>query len=134
MKTHAFRLHRGQDLLLEIEAFATARGIEAATILSGVGCVSRARLRDAGGVDIRTLEEDLEIVSLTGTVSEARTHLHVSFSRRDLSTLGGHLVPGCLVNTTAEIVLLELEGLAFGSAADEETGYDELVVRDIKRA
>lgn len=134
MKTHAFRLHRGQDLLLEIEAFATARGIEAATVLSGVGCVSRARLRDAGGVEIRSLEEDLEIVSLTGTVSEARTHLHASFSRRDLSTLGGHLVPGCLVNTTAEIVLLELGGLAFGSAPDEETGYDELVIRDISGA
>jgi acetyl esterase len=128
MVSHAFRLHRGQDLLLAIEAYASSRGIKAAAVLSAVGCVTVARLRDAGGVEIRRLEEDLEIVSLMGTVSAARTHLHASFSRRDLSTLGGHLVPGCLVNTTAEIVLLELEGLSFGSEPDPATGYEELAI------
>ncbi len=128
MKPHCFRLRRGQDLLKEILSYAEAKDLKAATILSAVGCVSRARLRDASGVTIRTLEENLEIVSLMGTVSRARSHLHASFSREDLSTLGGHLVEGCVVNTTAEIVLMELEGFEFGSAFDAETGYDELVV------
>lgn len=131
MREHCFRLRRGQDLLLEIEAYAALKGIKAGVLLSGVGCVSRARLRDASGVDIRELDEDLEIVSLMGTVSAARTHLHASFSRRDLSTVGGHLVSGCVVNTTAEIVMLELDDIEFGSAFDATTGYDELKIESL---
>lgn len=128
LKTHAFRLKRGQDLLCGIADYARARQIRAGCVLSGVGCVTRARLRDASGVTIREVDVDLEIVSLTGTVSAERTHLHASFSREDLATLGGHLVEGCLVNTTAEIVLLELEDLRFSAAFDPQTGYDELVI------
>lgn len=46
-----------------------------------------------------------------GTVSEYGCHLHASFSREDLSAFGGHLLPGCTVNTTAEIVLAEIREL-----------------------
>ena len=72
-------------------------------------------------------------MSLTGTVAEAGCHLHISLSREDLSVLGGHLRPGCLVNTTAEIVLLELEGTAFSRESDPATGYDELVIRNLQK-
>ena len=65
-------------------------------MVSGVGCVSRWRLRDATGVRVRSGEEDVEIVSLMGTVSEHGCHLHASFSREDLSAFGGHLLPGCI--------------------------------------
>lgn len=129
MKCHCFRLRRGQDLLLEIELYAKSRRIAAATVLSAVGCVSQARVRDAGGALVQQVSADLEIVSVMGTVSAARTHLHASFSREDLSTVGGHLVPGCIVNTTAEIVLVELEGFSFGAEADPATGYDELSIK-----
>ena len=131
MRTHCFRLHRGDDLRGAMENYVRAHHIRAAVVLSAVGCVSRARLRDASGVNIRTLEEHLEIVSLMGTLSEERTHLHISRSREDLSTVGGHLKEGCIVNTTAEIVLLELEGTAFSREPDPDTGYDELVIRQI---
>jgi hypothetical protein len=63
-----------------------------------------------------------------GTVSENGCHLHASFGREDLSSFGGHLRPGCLVNTTAEIVLLELPDYTFTREPDEQTGYDELVI------
>ena len=128
VKTHAFRLHRGDDLRRSLEAYVRERHIRAAVVLSAVGCVSRAVLRDASGVTVRTLEEHLEIVSLMGTLSEERVHLHISLSREDLSTVGGHLTEGCIVNTTAEVVLLELPGTAFGAAYDPGTGYDELVI------
>lgn len=128
MKTHVFRLHRGEDLLLAIKTYCGAHQIEAGVVLSGVGCVTQARLRDASGVTLRSLSEHLEIVSLTGTVSRLRCHLHIALSREDLSTLGGHLVEGCLINTTGEIALLELEDIAFSKAFDPETGYDELVI------
>ena len=123
---HCFRLRRGQDLYEEIEAYVKAHHIAAGAVVSGVGCVSRWRLRDATGVRVRSGEEDVEIVSLMGTVSEYGCHLHASFSREDLSAFGGHLLPGCTVNTTAEIVLAEIRSCVFTRRPDSETGYEEL--------
>lgn len=132
MKTYCLRLHRGDDLLEQIEALAAREHIAAGVALSAVGCVSRAAVRDAGGITIRTLEEPLEIVSLMGTVSETRCHLHISFSRVDLGTLGGHLVRGCIINTTCELVVAELPGWRFGTEQDKATGYDEIVMEETK--
>lgn len=126
MKTICQRLHRGDDLLASIEAIAKEHRLKAAVVLSAVGCVSRARVRDAGGVNCRNISEDCEIVSLTGTVSEVRTHLHIALSREDLTTLGGHLMPGCIINTTCELVLLELPDWQYGKVQDSQTGYDEI--------
>ena len=126
------RLHRGDDLMAEIKKIAKEHHIKAAVVLSAVGCVSKVRVRDASGVRIQELVEDCEIVSVTGTVSELRTHLHISFSREDLSVIGGHLVEGCIINTTCELVLQELEGWEYGICQDEETGYDEIVFQTMK--
>ena len=43
---HCFRLRRGQDLYEEIEAYVKAHHIAAGAVVSGVGCVSRWRLRE----------------------------------------------------------------------------------------
>jgi len=127
MRTVCKRLHRGDDLLLSIRRIAAEESLRAAVVLSAVGCVSCARLRDASGVHIRELPEHFEIVSMTGTVSALRCHLHVALSREDLTTVGGHLVPGCIVNTTCELVLLEMDGVEYGEEPDTETGYDEII-------
>ena len=129
MKTYAVRLRRGEDLLRSIEEFCVKHAVKAGVLLSGVGCVSKGCVRDAGGVNIVALEEPMEIVSLMGTVSEKRCHLHVSFSKEDLSVVGGHLVEGCIINTTCELVIGELEDLVYDVEFDEETGYDELIVK-----
>ena len=126
MKTHVFRLKRGDDLYLSIKKYCQAHGISAGVMLSGVGCVTEARLRDASGVNIQSLHEPLEIVSLNGTVSAQRCHLHIAFSKEDLSTVGGHLVEGCIINTTCEIAILECEDIVFSKVFDESTGYHEL--------
>ena len=80
MKTYAVRLRRGSDLLRSVEAFCAEHAIKAGVLLSGVGCVTKASIRDAGGVNIVSIDEAMEIVSLMGTVSEKRCHLHVSFA------------------------------------------------------
>ena len=130
MKTYAVRLRRGVDLLQSIEEFSVKHAIKAGVVLSGVGCVTKGRVRDASGVTIVEINEPMEIVSLMGTVSEKRCHLHVSFSKEDLSVVGGHLVPGCIINTTCELVIGELENCAYDVEFDEETGYDELIVKN----
>ena len=131
MKTYAVRLRRGEDLLKSIEKFCINNSIKAGVVLSGVGCVTKGRVRDASGVTIVEIDEPMEIVSLTGTVSEKRCHLHVSFSKEDLSVVGGHLVMGCVINTTCELVIGELENCIYDVEFDEETGYDELIIRNL---
>ena len=130
MTCHCVRLHRGDDLLLSIRDLAKQKNISAGIVLSSVGCISEGRVRDASGVNIREITDHCEIVSLNGTVSAQRCHLHISLSREDLSTLGGHLCPGCIINTTCELVIAELPGISFGVEADPETGYDELIFQE----
>ena len=127
MKVHCIRLHRGDDLMLTIKAVCQEEDIRAGVVLSAVGCISKGRIRDASGVTIREIEEHCEIVSLNGTVSAARCHLHIALSREDLSTIGGHLCPGCIINTTCELVIAELSGVSISKEFDPETGYDELI-------
>ena len=131
MKTYAVRLRRGADLLQSIEAFCAEHQIRAGVLLSGVGCVTKASIRDAGGVNIVSIDEAMEIVSLMGTVSEKRCHLHVSFAKEDLSVIGGHLVAGCMINTTCELVIGELRDYVYDVEFDEETGYDELIIKQL---
>lgn len=127
MRTVCKRLHRGDDLLGSIRALAEEAAIEAGVVLSAVGCISRGVVRDASGVNLKTIDEPCEIVSLNGTVSRTRCHLHIALSKEDLSTVGGHLVEGCIVNTTCELVIGVLDDWRFGVEQDGETGYDELV-------
>lgn len=130
MKTICKRLRRGEDLLLSIRALATEHHIPAAVVLSAVGCISEGRVRDASGVRVRDIKEHCEILSLNGTVSENRCHLHIALSKEDLSTIGGHLCQGCIINTTCELVLGILDGWTIGIEFDNETGYDELIFQE----
>lgn len=127
MNCHCVRLHRGDDLLLSIKNLCREKHIAAGVVLSAVGCISQGRIRDASGVTIREIKDHCEIVSLNGTVSEARCHLHIALSKEDLSTAGGHLCPGCIINTTCELVIGEIPGIRYGVEEDLETGYDEIV-------
>ena len=130
MVCHCIRLKRGEDLMESIKAVCREKNIRAGVVLSGVGCILKGRIRDASGVNIREIDDHCEIVSLNGTVSTQRCHIHIALSKEDLSTIGGHLCPGCIINTTCELVLMELPQLSYGVEQDEETGYDELIFRN----
>ena len=127
MICHCIRLKRGEDLMESIRRVCREKNIKAGVVLSGVGCILRGRIRDASGVNIREITDHCEIVSLNGTVSAQRCHIHIALSKEDLSTIGGHLCPGCIINTTCELVLMELPGIGFGVEQDAQTGYDELI-------
>lgn len=131
MTVHCIRLKRGEDLMESIRRICKEKNIAAGVVLSGVGCILKGRIRDASGVTIRELEGHYEIVSLNGTVSAQRCHIHIALSKEDLSTIGGHLCVGCIVNTTCELVLAELPGITYGVEEDPETGYGELIFEEI---
>lgn len=125
-KVHCFRLIKGMDLRGAIFAYAKSNRLQAAVPVACVGCVTEWKLRGADGQIAVHGSERAEIVLLTGTVSEYGLHLHLSLAREDLSVFGGHLLEGCIINTTAEIVLMEMEGAVFRRVFDPKTGYDEL--------
>ena len=131
MKLHCIRLKRGEDLMESIRTLCREKNIAAGVVLSGVGCILKGRVRDASGVTIRDIQENCEIVSLNGTVSAQRCHIHIALSKEDMSTIGGHLCVGCIVNTTCELVIGELPGIAYGVEEDPETGYDELIFEKV---
>src|SRR5690242_9093194 len=130
MKNYTFRLKSGQDLFEAIEAFVQKENIEAGCVLSGVGSLTHFTLRFANQEIFAEGDGHFEIVSVTGTVSIHGSHLHVSISDEQGQTIGGHLVPGCRIYTTAEIVLAVFEDSIYKREFAEDSGYDELVVYD----
>lgn len=133
MRVHAVRLTPGTDLKRALERFVAEHALRAGCILTGVGSLSRARLRLPGlsgeAEAFAAFEGPIEILSLAGTLSPDGLHVHASLARRDGGCVGGHLVPGCIVHTTAELVIGELTELAFHRPLDPATGYGELSVQ-----
>lgn len=98
-----------------------------AAIASGaVGSLTHVNLRLAGADQNTSRSGKFEIVSLSGTLSPGGSHLHMSVADEQGRTLGGHVMEGCRVFTTLEIVILELPDLAFDRTPDPQTGYREL--------
>lgn len=128
MNTHTFRLKPGQDLLEEIETFCQLEQIQAGCVLSAVGSLTQAVLRLANRADFNHYHGHFEIVAMTGTVSIHGSHLHIAISDEDGRTTGGHLVPGCAIYTTAEIVLAAFPLLVYRRELCDQSGYPELVV------
>ncbi len=129
MLTYTFRLKPGQDLLDEIERFVHSRAVEAGCVLCSVGSLTHAFIRLANRESSAEFEGYFEIVSLTGTVSTHGSHLHISISDGDGKTIGGHLVEGCKIYTTAEIVLAAFEDVIYRrELLKDDSGYEELVV------
>ena len=131
MITYTFRLKPGLDLLDEIEQFVAEKKIEAGCVLCSVGSLTHATIRLANLDFHSEYEGYFEIVSLTGTVSTHGSHLHVSISASDGNTIGGHLVSGCKIYTTAEIVLAAFPDVIYKRGLlTNDSGYEELVVYD----
>ena len=132
-QTLVLRLTPGEDLRKALDAAFTQlqaeQNIQAACVISAVGSLSRAVLRYAAEPGGTVLEEPLELITLSGTLSADGAHLHASVADARGNVRGGHMMPGCIVRTTAEIVLAPLPGWEFTRAQDAQTGFKELVVR-----
>ena len=128
MENYTFRLTPGQDLFDSIESFVKQKQIQAGCVLSGVGSLTHVVLRLANRDEYNEYDGHFEIVSITGTVSIYGSHLHVAIADGDGVTIGGHLVSGCKIYTTAEIVIAAFTDVVYKREFAEDSGYDELVV------
>jgi len=129
MKAHALRLTPGQDLKKELNVFALSKKFKAGFVVSCCGSLKILKMRLADSNSIFEHEEKFEILSLQGTLSPDGAHLHISASDKDGKVWGGHLVDGCLIYTTAEILIAELTDYQFSRVQDKQTGFAELLIR-----
>jgi predicted DNA-binding protein with PD1-like motif len=129
MEILPLRLVPGQDLRAALEAVVASSQLRAAYVLQGIGSLSVANVRYAGAAQAAVLRGDFEILTLAGSLSQDGVHLHISISDADGQVIGGHVAAGCIVRTTAEVLIALLPGHRFSREFDAVTGFDELVVR-----
>jgi predicted DNA-binding protein with PD1-like motif len=126
MRVVPLRLQPGDDLRLVLEAWMGAQQEQAGCVISAVGSLSLAQLRLAGATQATAIRGELEIVSLSGTLSPDGIHLHIAIANSSGAVIGGHLCAGSLVRTTAELVIGLLPEWQFRRELDPATGYAEL--------
>jgi predicted DNA-binding protein with PD1-like motif len=128
MSTLTLRLRPGQDLRQQLAAVVQAQQIRGGAVLTCVGSLTQVTLRLANQEGPSVYRGHFEIVSLVGTLAESGSHLHLSVSDSTGRTIGGHLLDGNLIYTTAEIVLGVLDDVEFRRETDPAFGYKELTV------
>lgn len=105
MKVVPLRLSPGDDLRRSLETWMAEQQVQAGCVISGIGSLSVAQLRLAVQPERTTITGDLEIISLSGTLSSDGVHLHVAVANSRGTVIGGHLCAGTLVRTTAELMV-----------------------------
>ncbi|QGZ64859.1 PPC domain-containing DNA-binding protein [Paraburkholderia acidisoli] len=128
MRTQPLRLSPGDDLRSTIVAALAQCNVSAAFVLQGIGSLGIVQLRYAGAEVPTELRGDLEILTLAGSVSPDGAHLHMTVSDAHGKVYGGHVAAGCIVRTTAELLLALLPEYRFAREIDPQTGYAELKI------
>ena len=125
----ALRLTGGSDLRRALEARLRRLHGRPGFVIAGIGSLSIARIRFADRTQPARLVGPFEILTLSGTLSRDGSHLHITIADRDGRVRAGHVASGCIVHTTAEILVATIKGRRFNRRYDSATGYRELFVR-----
>lgn len=120
-----------QNIVEALASFCNEMNIKAGAVY-GIGAVNQATLRFLNPatkkyVD-RTFQEQMEIASLTGNISQKDgqlyLHVHVTLGRQDYTCVGGHLLEAT-INGACELVVEQFRGApAPGRKPDQETGLN----------
>ncbi len=122
-------INNHEEIVDALAAFCKDQGILCGEV-SGLGAVNTATLRFLDPatkkyVD-KTFEEQMEISSLVGNISEkdgeVYLHVHVNLGRSDYSVVGGHLLCAT-INGACELIVSRFRCTA-GRRPDEETGLN----------
>ncbi|MHA7848197.1 PPC domain-containing DNA-binding protein [Serratia sp. D1N4] len=126
---YALRLLPQQELLSALRDFIRRNGLHAAWISGCVGSLSEVVFRYAGREGTTLLSGKFEVVSLIGTLEAGGEHLHMAVADENGHMTGGHVMEGCIVRTTLELVIGELNDAVFSRQPCTLSGYDELNVK-----
>jgi predicted DNA-binding protein with PD1-like motif len=110
------RMDPGEDVLGTIEKVAKEYDVRSGQ-LNLIGAVSKAKLgyfhREAVEYRSFTVDNDVEVVSCIGDISthdgNLVVHAHMIVADEAGKCFGGHLMTGCEVSVTIELVIIETE-------------------------
>lgn len=128
IETLAVRLLPGTDIRQELIRLAQAESMSAGVLISAVGSVSQVCLRFANQDTPTELTGRHEILTLSGTLSADGVHLHMMVANAQGECIGGHVVDGCQIYTTLELVIALIPEVRFQRVWDTTTGYNELKI------
>ena len=120
------RLSGGEDLLESITQLADRAGVSAGFFFL-IGTLEKANLGffREGKYVTKEMVVPLEIASCSGNISikegKVFAHAHVVVSDERGNAFGGHVMPGCLVGITSELVLVEAKGINMLRRFDQKT-------------
>lgn len=127
---YAIRLKPGDDLKQGVLKLVKEQKIEAGWIATCAGSLTAYNIRFANQPEGTAATGHFEIVGLSGTLSVNGSHLHIAVSDSTGKTIGGHLLDGCRVYTTAEMVIQATGKYRFERRKDGTTPWDELQVKE----
>ncbi|MEM3608763.1 MAG: DNA-binding protein [Candidatus Bathyarchaeia archaeon] len=126
-KIHFFRLFEDEDLVEAIRERAEKNRVNAG-ILFVIGTLKNAVLGYYlnGEYEYVRLDEPLEIASCMGNIAldedgKVIVHAHIVVSNERGEAFGGHLMQNSHVAATAELVIMEAEGVKLQRAFDAKT-------------
>jgi uncharacterized protein len=122
------RLRPGEDLRDALVAHLKQASCSAAFVVAGMGSLARISLRRAGAAHADIIDGTYELLTLSGSLHPEGAHLHAVVADAAGVVSGGHVTAGCIVRTTAEVLVVALPGFTLGRALDETTGYRELTI------
>ncbi len=120
------RLFEDEDLVEAVTQMAKERQIKAG-FFALIGTLKKAEMGffHKGQYEPIAMTERLEIVSCIGNISvkerDPVVHAHITVSNRKGKVFGGHVLPGCIVAATGELVLIEAPDSGLQRKLDEKT-------------
>jgi len=120
------RLLEDEDLLDTVTRVAAKAKVSAGFFLL-IGTLKAAKLGffREGNYETIDMHEPLEIVSCMGDISvregKVFAHAHAAVSDEKGKVFGGHVMPGCIIGVTGELVLVETVGIRLLRKFDEKT-------------
>ena len=130
IKIYAIRLLPGEDLINALQDLATTQEINAGWIMSAVGSFTKFSIRFADQPQPVTGSGHFEMVGLTGVISNRGCHLHIIIADENGLLKGGHLSQGCIIYTTAEIIVGYTDKYTFDRIKDGSTPWQELLIEE----
>ena len=138
------RMAPGDDLFGTTLKICEERGVKAGVILSAAASLQKAVLRNVWKFpdpfpitnDCRIftpLNGPLELLQMSGNITQTEAgepylhaHVTISLGRPEATCFGGHLVEGCTIFSTCELMIAELEDVALMRVMDKHTQVSEV--------
>jgi predicted DNA-binding protein with PD1-like motif len=133
-KRHLLAFEKGDEVLSGLKEYAKKEGVKAAWI-NILGACEKVTLAyydlETKTYLKKTFDEELEVLGVMGNIAlfegEPLVHLHGTFSKADMSVIGGHLFD-MTISATGETHLQIFEG-GVKRAYDEVTGLNLMSCR-----